>query len=383
MDIKVIILGLSATAKYVARECHLAEIECIGVDKSKGPSFYSKYFSETHVLPESFFSGFLRKLLEHTTSTYLVCPTSDEWIDFIASSETLFRQERLKTSPGYFNGSYSDLGDKKRLQKLCLEIGVAYPKSIVHTCSIKEEAVPINNLNFPLFCKPTNRSGLADIMKGRKGWIVEKESQLHELIKNPKLSGIELIIQEIISGPESNIKVLGTVAGTLAPNSEGAKVRQFPPSFGSASLVVSDPNPELEEIAKKLVEKSGFDGYFALEAKYCSDKKQLIVIEVNPRPSLWFSATTASNTDLLKYWVNSLITTNLEPKKIDITTPVIWKYLYKDWVAACIQKKDRKKINWSFPERATMTYSLWDLNDPLPFFYDLWVGLSKWFRRWQ
>lgn len=48
-NFKIIVLGLSATGKYVAKEASLLDIKCIGLDFKIGAGYYSKYFKKTEV----------------------------------------------------------------------------------------------------------------------------------------------------------------------------------------------------------------------------------------------------------------------------------------------------------------------------------------------
>lgn len=379
MNRKVIILGLSATAKYVAKECYDVGIYCVGIDRAKGAGYYSKYFSEKHILEESGCRAFLKDALRNSAIQLLVCPTTDEWIEFIAE-ESLFRDEdRLVTSQGYLDESHRTLGDKKELQMLCEKLDIAYPKSVI--CVGTEQPNVELDLTFPVFCKPTNRSGLSHIMKGSKGWVIQNRTDLLALLAQKDLAGIELIVQEIITGPESNIKVLATVAGTEAPSWVGAKVRQFPPDFGSGSLVVKEDIPVLSQIAQQLIQATAYQGFFALEVKLCPIRNRFYIIEVNPRPSLWFSATTHSRTDLVKHWLNTLIERPYTTSSVDTQTTIVWQYAYKDLAARLLARRKGKSQKWAYSRPFKKTYAVWDWRDPLPFMYDLWTGLSKFIKR--
>lgn len=378
MKVQVIVLGLSPTAKYVAREASLAGASCYGFDTKMGSAYHSRYFRQTRVVTEQELLRRLENDLLPTGNTYYVCPTSDEWVKFLAE-QSLFQHERLKVSPGLRDGSFARLADKAKLEQLARELGLHYPRSAIFTPA--GELPDLAGWRFPLFCKPADRAGLAHVMQGKKGWIVEQANELGQFRTIAGLADTELLIQEIIPGPEANIRVLGMVSrGGEETNDEiwtGVKARQYPPGFGSASLLVKEHDAQLIDIGRQLASATGYRGFFALEVKYSSADHRCYLIEVNTRPSLWFSATTTSRYQLVLRWINSfgLVSLPLAPPLVD--KPVVWKYLYKDKVAKARASSNAAAQPYEDTPGALAAYAVWDPNDPLPFLHDLWNGASK------
>lgn len=380
MNNKLIVLGLSATSKYVAKEAYELGIDCYGFDTKKGCAYYSRYFIHTQVISEQTeLLEFLKNQFLNTSCKYYVCPTSDEWVEFI-NQTSLFNHEQVVVNKDYISGKYQLLADKKQLQNLSRQLGLAYPKSVVFSAG---DILPqIHHLEFPLFCKPTNRAGLSHIMKGKKGWVINSHHEFNQLNELEAIQGVELIAQEIIEGPETNIKVLGTVASGNDQNDimkywTGCKARQYPPNFGSGSLVVYEYLPEMIKIAQTLIKHIKYEGFFALECKYCNKRNQLFIIEVNTRPSLWFGITTSSQSQFLAQWVNSF-----KIDKIDVTIPekvipTVWRYWYKDVIAHTIARKNSNQLEIDYPLGYMTSFAVWDRKDMKPFFYDLWNGITK------
>lgn len=374
----VVVLGLSATAKYVVREANQLGAICWGLDTKKGATYYSNCLHHAQVVTEQELLDLLETTFRAKNEPIFVCPTSDEWVDFIARTP-IFKEDWLHVDPPYLDGSYREVADKNRLQQLAMELNLAYPKSI--TFIVGESVPDLTDLQFPLFCKPSDRVGLADVMQGKKGWILSKATDLQAVIAIQKLQGVALMVQEIIEGAEQNIKVLAAVGngkGEMVTSPwTGTKVRQYPPQFGSGSLVVQSEETQLERIAKIIIQHTQYQGFLALEAKYCDRRKDLFIIEINTRPSLWFSATTASHAKLVGYWMNTFDQIALSTVFPKSDTKVIWRYGYKDIYA----RLKTGKSNFSFPQKSVKIYAVWDKNDLKPFFYDLWNGLSKLFKR--
>lgn len=379
----LLVLGLSPTAKYVAKESFRLGIPCYGIATSKGVSYYSKYFSEVEILSEQDVLQWIDNYLLSQNLSVYVCPTSDEWIEFIHTNASFFT-EKCKVDKAYIDESFRLLADKKELQKLAKKLALNYPKSKIGVGG--KELPNLKGMDFPYFCKPTNRAGLVDVMKGKKGWVINSLEELKKLLNEPPLKNVELIIQEIIQGPESNIWVLGTVGtdkeSVKAPFWVGRKARQFPVNFGSGSLVIQEQNKEIEEIAIQLLKATKYQGFFALETKYCDFRKKMFIIEVNTRPSLWFGATSETKTEFVLHWMKNLGEKNLcFTEKSNEIEPVIWKYWYKDLAARLITKKDKIDSDVKLPEVFSKTYAVWDKNDIKPFFFDLWHGFSKFIQR--
>lgn len=378
---KIIVLGLSPTAKYVGKEAYTYNIKCLAFDFKNGPAKYSKYFEKTQKLSQSQFLKLLEEHYLNDGKTYYVCPTSDEWVEFIDVNKKLFEGTNLKTSNSYLDGRYKLLADKFKLMNVSHTIGLNYPKSIlfVPNANVKPD---LSLLDFPVFVKPSNRAGLARILKGKKGWLFYNENEWNSFEELQKLEGVELLIQEVVVGAESNIKVLGTVAskGVRVDTWIGIKHRQYPHGFGSGSLVVEDNNDnELEQITDKLLKETKYSGFFALETKFCNKRKKTYVIEVNTRPSLWFGATTTAKCFFVIKWSKSLgliLNIDLENKKPKNSKLVVWKYLYKDLFVS-LKKVSQYSSKLKLPKHKINSYAVFDMYDLKPFVFDIYNGIKK------
>ncbi len=374
---KIIVLGLSPTAMYVGRESYVANIKCLAYDFKKGPGYHSKYFEKTTIFSEALFLDKLKKELLNNGTTYYVCPTSDEWILFIAKNKDIFVGTNLKTSASYLDNTYNLLADKFRLLKTANIAALNYPNSIVFTPG--DERIPdLDTLDFPLFIKPTDRTGLSHVMQGKKGWLIKDSIEWKSCDILEKLIGVELLIQEVIIGKESNIRVLGTLAnaGKKQECWVGIKHRQYPHGFGSASLVIETQDNELEDITDALLEITNYSGFFALETKYCDKRGKTYIIEVNTRPGLWFGATTTAGCNFVIQWVNDLReekTVMQVPVSFQSRKNVVWRYYYKDLFVKFKYSNDKSPRIEGLPK----SYAVFDRHDWKPFVFDIIHGLKK------
>lgn len=376
---KIIVLGLSPTAKYVGKEASLFNINCIAFDFKNGPSNYSRYFENTEIISESELLKKLKRDYLNDGVSYYVCPTSDEWVEFLHKNKNLFKNTNLKTSSSYLDGSYTLLADKFELMSISNKIGLNYPKSILFIPN-NTNSPNLSSLDFPIFVKPSNRVGLDSLMKGKKGWLFHTKEDWNSFETLKNLEGVELLLQEVVLGPESNIKVLGTTAlnGEKIDSWIGIKYRQYPHGFGSGSLVVEDnKDNELDVITDKLLKETQYSGFFALETKFCDKRKKTFIIEVNTRPGLWFGSTTSAKCFFVLKWCRSLgFNINIEEKQQGDYKPVVWKYFYKDLFVS-LKKNSQYSIKINLPKQKINSYAVFDKRDLKPFIFDLYNGVKK------
>jgi predicted ATP-grasp superfamily ATP-dependent carboligase len=215
--------------------------------------------------------------------------TSDQDVDLIMdNADMLSRHVRFQAS--YEDGVAREIMDKERFYRLCEAHGGAYPR--LWSGPKKEIATLDDQISFPCLIKPALIQLLKGRMGGKKGWIARNRDEYRAKVSRIPSDAGTLLVQEIVEGPESNITLwCGHLSAQGVQNGFTArKLRQFPPGFGSASLVQSHDEPDSALIAEALLIGLGFRGTAAAEFKRGPDG-QLKIIEINVRPSLWFSIT--------------------------------------------------------------------------------------------
>lgn len=372
MDI-IIILGLSATGKYVAKEASQFGLSTYGIDFKEGPGRYSKYFKRSFKISFDETIEMIQAMIGDDNQ-YFLLPTSDEWVEFVAKLD-FSKLPNFKTSQAYTNGKYTILSDKAKLKKLCETLDINYPKSVQINLG-DNKTIDISQLEYPLFVKPSNRSGYASLLKGKKGWLIQNLKEWNSFTQKEDLKHIDLLVQEVIQGPETNIYVLGTLAneGNFKNYWIGKKARQYPADFGSASLVIEDDNRELLEMSKKICSSVNYNGFFAIESKYCDKRNKTYIIEINTRPGLWFGATSSANKSFVIQWYSLISGKGFSPASLENHQyKVVWKYLYKDLFVRFLRRSENLRI----PKNTIKSYAVWDNKDLLPFAYDVLNGLVK------
>ena len=228
----------------------------------------------------------------------VLIPTTDREIDFVCDhAQVLSRHFAFQES--YSNGLAQAMVTKASLYQLCADHGVAVARWLEIRC--REFGAIVGQINLTIFVKPSRIHEIKNTMAGQKGWIVRCRADFEELQTRLPRNDHALIVQEILPGPESNIALHCAYfdeKGRSQQSFTGRKLRQYPPGFGFASLVVSEDDEEAREISERFLTAIGFHGIAASEFKRDPRDGKLKLIEINPRPSLWFGITSEAGKHL-------------------------------------------------------------------------------------
>lgn len=300
--VDVIVLGLSPTGLYAVREAALAGYTVLGVGAPGAPGLWSRFLDDriSAVTPEQRVDAIIHWAADSSNAKPLLIVTSDQDLDAVVSRSADLEQV-VDLQGSYTDGLAQRIMDKERFYELCKEQGVSYPT--LWGGNVRELAEFDDEITYPSFVKPARIEKVKHLMNGQKGWIIRSKAELESVLpKIPDKIG-KILAQEIIPGPESNITLwCGYIdaAGKVRQSFTARKLRQYPPGFGSASLVESEVCRETSETAERFLVKAGYRGIAAAEFKRHPKTGELKIIEVNPRPSLWFSISSKAGVRLVE-----------------------------------------------------------------------------------
>jgi len=343
-----IILGKSATALYAIRELGREGVNVFVENSSDNFTKHSKYaqavkssitINSDNDRVEYLLNDF--PVSEQNKGVLIAC--SDQDIDFIYNNvEKLSTKYLIQNS--IQDGSATTIMDKEGLLKLCIENDIAIP-----ACWTKNKAQLnslIKDIEFPCIIKPTLIHEVKTLMAGRKLWVAKNSTEYENIIDNLPEGNTEWIIQEMIPGPESEIWLYSAFFDSES-NPHHAftarKLRQYPPGFGSASLVCSAENNELKDISEKFFNNIGFKGIGAAEFKRDPRDGKLKMIEINPRPSLWFGVSTAANKYITTCAYKDAKGQPLPTDQVQLNG-VFWRYWLKDLFSIAFYSLNKKFI---------------------------------------
>jgi D-aspartate ligase len=276
----------------VVRALGLAGVRCAVVAGPGSPTRYSRY--TTHVVdyvdpwkhPEElvarligFGSGQPEKpVLYYSTDSglLLVSRFRDRLRDsfrFVVADPTLVE----------------DLVDKARFQALAERLDLPVPSGQALSPANGAEPSEVN-LRFPLILKPLTRNHETWRPISRaKAMAIRSPAALRELWPRLAELQVDVLLQEIVEGPESLIESYHAYvdeSGQIAGEFTGKKIRTYPSECGYSTAVVITDGADVAALGRELSERLSIRGVSKFDFKRGADGK-LCLLEINPRFNLW------------------------------------------------------------------------------------------------
>ncbi len=258
--------------------------------------------------------------------------------------------------------------DKRRLVELAAGAGVAVPL----TWGYHEP--PPDIATFPVLVR--GKHGLSFYrVTGRKAFLCEDPASLNKLLSIGPVRDLadRILIQEMIPDHGDNPTIsagLFCVNGTMKACWMGAKLREHPVRFGTATLAESLYIPELTEDCRKLAQALQYDGICEIEFLYDPRDGKYKLIEINPRTWLWIDLARACGIDLVTMAWNHTYGHPVH-YPANYTTGLKWRNFHTDLYFSM-----QALLTGQLPLRHFLRQNhgrkipaVWDRKDPRPFFY--------------
>jgi D-aspartate ligase len=373
--IPAIVLGLSPTGLYAVRELGRAGIPVLGVAAQDQAGAWSRHLthSDRKIIaadPSRRLAQLLALADRHPERPVLI-PCSDQDIAFVTEhADTLKTGFRFQQS--YMNGAADTLLSKADFYALCREVDIIVPSQWQGTRD--EIAALADEIAFPCLIKPSLIHEVKDFMAGRKVWTIADRAEFDRILARLPTGDMIWLVQEIIPGPESEITLFCAWFDAFSRPHQAftaRKLRQYPPGFGSASLVQSHPEEETQEQSTRLMKHLGYQGIAATEFKRDFRDGKLKVIESNPRPSLWFSVSTAAGKQVALAAYQDLAGLDISLADDPQQQGVRWHYGLKDAYSALFYRLNPNFILPApdlseIPAPTSRTWAVAGFNDPGP-----------------
>lgn len=375
--VDVVVLGLSPTGLYAVREAARGGYSVLGVGAPGAPGLWSRFLAGRVAADSA--EARVAAILDHVGAGPAQKPvlivTSDQDLEAVlARAEEL--SKRVHIQGAYTDGLAAQIMDKDKFYSLCDTHSVAYPT--LWSATVAEAHKHRDHISYPAMIKPARIQDVKHLMAGQKGWIVKNQAEFDAVLPRIPAEAGTLLMQEIVPGPESNITLwcgYFDANGEVRQRFTARKLRQYPAGFGSASLVQSESCPETAESAERLLSALGYMGIAAAEFKRHPETGALKIIEVNPRPSLWFSVATKAGVPLIETAIAEARGRPLLPIASQ-SDGVLWRYTTKDLASSLFYVLNRDFVlpapdlsrKTPVSARADVT-SAWD--DPAPAYGEL------------
>jgi D-aspartate ligase len=349
-----VVLGLSPTGLHVLRELGAAEVPLIGVTSSIEPGLYSKYLKNSVTVLAKGGSDRLcedlLKMADRSDRRWVLIPTSDSYIEFIVQyRKVLARSFRFQAS--YNPELYEAIVDKRAFAELCRVHDVDSPQCWIRESSELEEL--LGGIEFPILLKPAFIHVARSQMRGRKVLVARDRQEYRKAVSEARSFGGRWLIQEVIPGPESEITLFSAYFDSKQRAHQAftaRKLRQYPPGFGSASLVLSQRLEETKHLSIELFRALKYEGIASAEFKRDPRDDRLKIIEINPRPSLWFAAAHHAGRRISLACFCDLVGMELPEEENQQAENVLWRYFWKDMYSAAFYRMKGKEFVLGGPQ---------------------------------
>lgn len=389
----VVILNLAHSGLGIVRNLHPLGIEMYGVTAERGS--WGKWTRLAKVIigpdsrdePEALYEKLIG-LAHDLRAKPLLLATRDYDVLFVEK----FRHglEQFYSLPMPAPSLVQKILNKWDSVQLAIEAGVPVPATYrARTPEDLEQLIP--QLPFPCVVKPVSSvdwRGKEDWHRvgERKAFAVQSAAELTAEYRTLCKVTPEVLIQELVPGPDTNFYIFGAYFGRDSKLHSGfiaRKVLQSPASFGTGCVVESSDCPKIRAYTERILGLAQYHGMAEAEFKLDPRDGQFKFIEINPRHWDWHRLGTACGVNLTEVLYRDLAGESVPPAIQSIRTV---KWIAEDNFALLglrmLWRKETTLRDLLRAVRGKRTYAFSAWNDPLPVLSLLLTGvLSPIFRR--
>lgn len=306
-------------------------------------------------------------------------PASDGAAQFIADHERALEEHFIFSSPDAV--CIGKTQHKSTLIQISDSIGIPVPKTIFPTDASELPAIA-RQVSYPVIVKPIyspdwKRPAITSVFGRVKGLEVFDARQLVEQCRTLISLKSEIMIQEIISGPDENlITFLGYFGhdGRVLSGCLRKKLRQYPAGFGYCSLTESVDDQGIFDLAVKLFKALHYRGIGCAEFKRDPRDGKPKLIEINTRAVRTSMLAIGAGIDFPWVAYRDCVTPGTVEPVLHGKVPVRWVHLRDEiWAASSLILRGElslgKWIKGFLGKPIVVAEFSWD---------DVWPGLIFW-----
>lgn len=346
---KAIVIGCHINGLGVIRSLALEnfQITAMYYDKTDFAQA-SKYVHEKVKIPhprteEKEFVGFLIKN-SHRWKGSLILETNDDALVTVSKNKAeLAVYYKIATPEWEVLRIFIEKPETYRLAEKC---GVPYPKTFFRKTADELNDVK-DQIPYPCILKPVFGHEFMSEFKV-KNFKINNYDELLSKFEFCRKSGHEMMVQEIIPGPDSNIyqcMVYVNSEGCINTTFLDRKLRQNPPQFGVARAAISEDRIfQIEEFTETMLKEANFKGIAHSEFKKDPGDNRFKLMEINGRTSrsIWLATYCGINFPWIAY---RDIVEGEQVKVPDYRKGVYWIELYQD-IANSLLRRDKENLGF-------------------------------------
>ena len=354
---RALVFNCHITGLAVARSLAARGVEVIALDPDpRGLGQASRAVIERHRCPnpledEKAFVEYMLDNASHFGEGAVLFPTNDEWVMAVARYRS-----RLETC---YRIPFSELSvieavlDKRRLYRDAHHLGIPIPR----TYTLDDPKATAKAIRYPAIVKPAEQRRFYD----RFGVKVFRAENATELLRFAReAAGHACVAQEIVDVPPggfysfcSYVAADGEVRGGFV----GRKLEQYPEGFGTGCLVVGEQVQEIAERGTAILKAYGYHGISEVEFIWDPDRKEHLLLDVNPRVWKWIGLPIASGVDLP--WLAYADALGRGERARPVRDGLRWIY-ERDYALLARSREP-------FATTGEVVNAVWDPDDPGPF----------------
>jgi D-aspartate ligase len=244
------------------------------------------------------------------------------------------------------------------------------------------QPVPELAVSFPIIVKPAVRvSNWFELGEQGKAMRVEGPGEWRERWKQLAATDTELLVQQLIAGPESAIESYHAYVdddGVVKGEFTGRKIRTYPADYGFSTSVQITDTPDVARLGRDVLRKIALRGVAKVDFKR-DERGRLHLLEINPRFNIWHHPGALAGVNLPAL-VHADLTGSPRPGGQRTVRTVAWCQPLTDLRAA--YEDGMSPLAWLRWARGCKAVSGLALDDPLPFIRGtLWQATSNRVRR--
>jgi D-aspartate ligase len=341
----------------VARSLAAHGVEVIALDPDpRGLGQASRAVAERVTCPnpledETAFADFLLANVGRLGEGAVLFPTNDEWV--LAVARNYRRLAACYRIPFSEVAVIDAVLDKRRLYADAHHLGIPIPR----TYTLDDPRATAREIRYPAIVKPAEQRRFYD----RFGVKVFRAANAAELTRFAgDVADLACVAQEIVDVPAGGFySFCSFIArdGSLRGGFVGRKLEQYPEGFGTACLVVGAQVAEIAERGTAILEAFGYHGISEVEFIWDPDRRDHLLLDVNPRVWKWIGLPIASGVDLP--WLAYSDAVGQAERAGPVRDGLRWIY-ERDYA---ILGRTRPL----FPATGEVVNAVWDPDDPGPF----------------
>lgn len=311
----------------------------------------------------------------------VIFPGSDEAVEFMCQYRDTLKSDYCIDD--YNSRVHLDMLDKFRTLALAEKAGCPVP-AFHSVTSIKELLRIGEDIVFPTMIKPVHSHLFVQHFPNRKYFTANNAIELREQVAVLLDKGIEVIVTEIIPGPDhlqSAYFTYITAEGKRLFDYTHQIVRRYPRNSGLACLTVTKKLPETRAMGQRFFQGVGFRGMGHIEFKRDPRDGKLKVIECNPRLSAAQEIVSKSGLDMAFIVYDYLVRGNVKSRPAYREGVRRW-WLIRDIFSFLELRKsgDITFLSWLRSVNGPpLAFPYFSLSDPKPFFHRVRTDFSHFF----